>query len=73
MTNKISVELDYDSVDEIAITSLKESLDLCRKSIEIDMANYEDGSYRLVNIKDNFQMIEALNLVLYYYTGETYE
>jgi len=70
MINKISVELDYDSVDEIAITSLKESLDLCRKSIEIDMANHEDGSYRLVNIKDNFKMIEALNLVLYYYTGE---
>ena len=70
MTNTISVEMDYDTVDQIAINSLKESLNICRKSIEIDLANLDEDSYRWDNIKDNLKTIKALKCVLYYYTGE---
>jgi len=73
MTNTISVEMDYDTADQIAINSLKESLNICRKSIEIDLANLDEDSYRWGNIKDNLKTIKALKCVLYYYTGETYE
>ena len=59
-------ELDYDAVDRITLSNLKES----RKFLKKELKQYDKGEYlHQDDVLQNTKLIAALDLLIHYYGG----
>ena len=77
MSDRLNIKLDLETADKITIANLEITRKELIESIDTDFwaerRQYGEGRYRLENITNNFQTLEAVNHLLFYFTGDKYE
>ena len=76
MRDNLDVKLDTATADRITILCLENARKDIQAGIESDLQITElmrFGSGHLQSVRDNFQTLEAVNRMLLYFTGDTYD